>query len=116
MPGACGFVCGTLPHSKLLCTPSLPSPQLVGGGSQLALPLSFRRASPQLLALFLACVWAEVSLRSLLLVALWHSGGACSLQIVKMVQLLAVPVLCVGRGWARLILCALILNWHCCGS
>ena len=83
MPGACGFVCGTLPHSKLVCTPSLPSPQLVGGGSQLALPLSFCRASPQLLALFLACVWAEVSLRPLLLVVLWHSSGVCICSFVK---------------------------------
>ncbi|PRW56525.1 hypothetical protein C2E21_4466 [Chlorella sorokiniana] len=34
---------------------------LVAGGSPLALPLSFRRASPQLLALFLACVWTEAN-------------------------------------------------------
>lgn len=48
-----------------MCPPvhlSLPlALQLVAGGRQLALPLSLRRASPELLALFLACVWTEVS-------------------------------------------------------
>lgn len=49
-----------LKRGFVFATPLLSLPQLVAGGSQLALPLSFRRASPQLLALFLACVWTEV--------------------------------------------------------